>query len=272
MRLYIKQNNTLKSVRAFSKSELIPPEPPFNPTPELVYTLSADGTYYIVGTGFTSIEDINADTSGGNTGSGLNSSWTGGEVNIPAMYNGKPVKAIAPKAFQDLKNITKFNIQDGQMTTIGHNVLQCRESTGGFDTTLTEVHLPNTLTELGGENGRVFWGRQATGFSVNLGDTQITSVRYYTFYMCNGLTSINIPDSITSIEDSAFRECRSLISITIPSSVTNIGQQAFYWCIRLRTFNFDGTRSQWNTITKGGDWNQNSEITVVHCTDGNVSV
>lgn len=33
------------------------------PTQSLVYTLSSDGSYYIIGTGFTSIEEIEADTS-----------------------------------------------------------------------------------------------------------------------------------------------------------------------------------------------------------------
>jgi hypothetical protein len=69
-------------------------------TPELVYTLSSDGTYYIVGTGYTSIEEITANTiTGGTNGSGLDSTWTGTQVFIPSKYNNIPIKAIAPKSF-----------------------------------------------------------------------------------------------------------------------------------------------------------------------------
>lgn len=129
---------------------------PFVPTPSLVYTLSTDGTYYIVGTGFTTIESIQADTSGGASGSGLDNTWQGGEVKIPAMHNNLPVKAIAPRAFSGITNMVKFVIEDGQMTHIGHRAFQVDPV---FDTNLKEITLPNTLIYLGGSAARVFWGR-----------------------------------------------------------------------------------------------------------------
>ena len=58
----------------------------------------------------------------------------------------------------------------------------------------------------------------------------VTSIGYYAFYECDGLTSITIPNSVTSIRDYAFYECDELTSITIPNSVTSIGEQAFEYC------------------------------------------
>ncbi|MDE6293678.1 MAG: leucine-rich repeat domain-containing protein [Clostridiales bacterium] len=50
------------------------------------------------------------------------------------------------------------------------------------------------------------------------------------FYDCNGLTSIEIPNSVISIGRQAFYGCSGLTSIEIPNSVTSIGEWAFYGC------------------------------------------
>ena len=61
----------------------------------------------------------------------------------------------------------------------------------------------------------------------------VTSIGYYAFHICTGLTSVTIPDSVTSIGDYAFCNCSSLTSVAIPDSVTTIGEDAFgfyyYW-------------------------------------------
>jgi hypothetical protein len=58
----------------------------------------------------------------------------------------------------------------------------------------------------------------------------LTSIGYYTFYYCSGLTSVTIPEGVTSIGYEAFAGCSGLTSVTIPGSVTSIAQGAFYGC------------------------------------------
>ena len=58
----------------------------------------------------------------------------------------------------------------------------------------------------------------------------VTSIGYYAFYYCSGLTSVTIPNSVTSIGSGAFYGCSGLTSVTIPNSVTSIGDAAFYGC------------------------------------------
>jgi hypothetical protein len=58
----------------------------------------------------------------------------------------------------------------------------------------------------------------------------VTSIGRYAFYNCQGLTSINIPNSVTSIGNYAFFWCTGLTSIVIPNSVTSIGNEAFKNC------------------------------------------
>ena len=82
-------------------------------------------------------------------------------------------------------------------------------------------------------------------------DGSVTSIGWYAFYYCSGLTSITIPDSVTSIGDSAFWGCIGLTSITIPDSVTSIGNSAFGECYKLvEVYNKSSL-----TITKGSEDN-----------------
>ena len=92
------------------------------------------------------------------------------------------------------------------------------------------------------------------------------------FYSCKSLTSVTIGDSVTSIESYAFQGFTSLTSVTIPDGVTRIGNQAFSGCTSLTSVTFEGTVSQWNSISKGDFWNADTPFTEVICSDGTVSV
>jgi hypothetical protein len=58
----------------------------------------------------------------------------------------------------------------------------------------------------------------------------VTSIGIEAFCYCDGLTSIEIPNSVTSIGDYAFQNCSGLTSVTIGNSVTSIGGSAFQGC------------------------------------------
>lgn len=52
--------------------------------------------------------------------------------------------------------------------------------------------------------------------------------------------------------------------------VTSIGDWAFYHCSSLTSITFNGTKQQWNAISKGYRWNDNTGAYTIHCTDGDV--
>jgi len=58
----------------------------------------------------------------------------------------------------------------------------------------------------------------------------VTSIGYWAFEDCSGLTNIDIPNSVTTIGDGAFVGCTSLTNIDIPNSVASIYNYAFFGC------------------------------------------
>jgi hypothetical protein len=71
----------------------------------------------------------------------------------------------------------------------------------------------------------------------------VTGIGSNAFYMCYGLTSVTITNSVNCIGTMAFADCLDLTNVTLPNSITNIGTQAFMDCISLETVTIPGSLS-----------------------------
>ena len=92
------------------------------------------------------------------------------------------------------------------------------------------------------------------------------------FIGCSSLTSVTIPAGVTSIGYSAFLGCTSLAAITIPDKVEYIGEDAFNGCENLPTINYNGTKTQWDELSKMPSWNIGCKEITLHCTDGDIII
>ena len=189
----------------------------------LKYTLSKDGTYYIV-SGIGTCEDE--------------------DIIIPSTYKALPVARIGDRAFDYCKSIHSITLPD-TITYIGDYAFSnCTELT---NITLTESVISighfafedcSKLKHSRFENG-LYLGTatnpyyaitDVSGYRDFASFTIHTDTRLITnsvFFGCYQLTQITIPNSVKSIDTYAFSSCTNLTGITIPDSVTHIGKNAF---------------------------------------------
>lgn len=114
-------------------------------------------------------------------------------------------------------------------------------------------------------------------------NTQLTTVDFGTnlaletisghaFMDCTSLTTISIPEGVKDVSWYAFYECTNLTTVDLPSTLKNIGSACFSYT-NLTTLNFAGTMAQWGEMTFGNsNWHDNSPLTTVHCSDGDITL
>ena len=94
----------------------------------------------------------------------------------------------------------------------------------------------------------------------------------YMFIKCNAMYEIEMPSQVTVIGAGTFSGCTFLEDVVLPDTITNINTWAFRGCIMLGELTYKGTKAQWNNVTLGQLWNDESSISVIHCTDGDINI
>lgn len=138
-----------------------------------------------------------------------------------------------------------------------------------YRTTLVEAIVGTKITQLGGDLMHYALMTPFAGCSLLTSVTISNSVTILYDLGCTGLTSVVIPDSVTTLGSHAFQECANLTDVTIGSGVTSIEYGAFDFCYALKSVNYRGTISNWNSIDIGYSVLKG---VVVHCTDGDIVV
>ena len=178
----------------------------------LTWTLDADGTLTISGTG--AMKDYSSSEG--------NQSPVRKNSNVKKVVIEDGVTSIGSYAFASCNNLTSITISNS-VTSIGERAF-------AYCSSLTSITIPDSVTSIGD-----FAFVSCTSLtSITIPDS-VTSIGNLAFSSCWKLTSITIPDSVISIGNRALSNCSSLTSITIPDSVTSIGIEVFQKCTSLKT-------------------------------------
>ena len=201
--------------------------------------------------------------------------------NLATVNIGDNVKIIPSYAFYGCSGLTSITIPNS-VTSIGDYAF---DGCSG----LTSITIPNSVTNVG--SFAFVDCTKLTSITISNSVTSIGKRAFYNTVWYNnqpdGLvyagkvayeykgtmpsnTSIVLKAGTLGIGEDAFYYCTGLTSITIPNSVTIICDDAFRICTSLTSITFNGTKAQWNAITKGSDWNYNTGNYTIHCTDGDI--
>ena len=89
------------------------------------------------------------------------------------------------------------------------------------------------------------------------------------FSGCSSLSNIEL-DNVIAIYN-AFYGCSSLDSIKLPRTLQMLGNGSYAFYEDTHNIYFDGTKSEWENISKGNFWSRNLNVAyTVYCTDGNI--
>ena len=142
------------------------------------------------------------------------------------------LQIIKAYAFSDCDNLYSVSLPDG--TSVENNAFAYCER-------LTSFSFPSNAEFIG---DGILTGCTAL-YDVQFG-TGMFSIPSESFYGCENLKSIEVPEGITSIKDYAFYSS-GLTNIKLPSTLKSIGLDAFYDC-PFDSVYFNGTYYEWINI------------------------
>ena len=128
------------------------------------------------------------------------------KINIPETHNGKPVLAIAERAFSGRS-------------------------------TVTDVFIPRTVVSIGEEAFRNCASLRTVTFAAG---SACTSIGDYAFGDCPALVSFTVPESLTRLPNSLFAGDAALEDLLLHDGITAVGVAAFDGCVSLLTTQKNG--------------------------------
>ena len=181
---------------------------------ELTWTLDAEGTLTISGTG-------RFDEKWGN----YQYPWYDMRSSITNVILEDGITYIPLEAFASCKNLTDITIPDSVDHIDSYAFKSCES--------LKTVRLPAALKSIGHS-----CFQSCKSLEQIVIPDSVTNINEYTFASCENLKTVHLPATLESLEHDCFSRCNSLEQIVIPDSVKVIPKMAFRYCSNLERIQF----------------------------------
>ncbi|QZY53713.1 leucine-rich repeat protein [Crassaminicella profunda] len=189
---------------------------------------------------------------------------TGGNLTIPEVVYGKPVKYIGDEAFKSFGTDNKDNITS---ITIPNSVARIGEDAFQSCDGLVTVNIENGINDGGKYKGLSYIDEGAFSDCDHLrninfpNEVEIDGVKHglkvireAAFLGCDQLDNVSLPNTINRIEKDIFYNCKNLKNITLPNnnSIDTITDSMFRNCTSLNSISFpDNIKYIWINAFEG---------------------
>ena len=102
------------------------------------------------------------------------------------------------------------------------------------DAYITSINIPSTVQEIGANAFASISGLTTVTFANN---SVLAYIGEGAFSGCDGLTAIDIPDSVTELGTGVFTNCYALVTVDLPAALTALPANTFSGCKALKTVN-----------------------------------
>lgn len=138
-----------------------------------------------------------------------------GNIEIPAVINGKEVYAIGKKLFQKNQEIKYIKLAEG---------IKVIERDAFHESSILGIVLPETLEKI---SFRAFAESKLKRISI---PDQVAFIGRACFCRCKDLLSVKLPASKKTLPDYLFYSCTNLVNVTIPDNLVSVGHDACVPC------------------------------------------
>lgn len=203
-------------------------------------------------------------------------------TNLTSVVIPNSVTEIGSYPFQGCTNLNKVIIGSDVNVIFGYAFNNCPSlpkdsyglqytSSNPLDNIMCITATDNTISSASILEGTKWIACDCCTYCSNLEEliipNTVVQIQEYAFVSCGKLKSIVIPNSVERIDDGVFRDCYKLSDITLGTGLKVIDEQVFRNC-QAKEIKYLGTKSSFNTISKGAMWSGSAGI--IHCSDGDL--
>ena len=209
-------------------------------------------------------------------GSGATYDYSDESTPKSVFYNMPEIKSVVvQEGITKLGNALFYRCQNMQtislpstLTELGYRIFA--QGSGGFQSYggLTELTLPAGIQKLGGNALR------QTNITEIVIPARVSVIEDYFLSTCTKLKTVRAESSV--LGSFMFVQCTALESLTISINCKTFGSNMLTYCESLKVITYEGTKEQWNAITKPTNWMtsdakvnyHNGYLQRINCIDG----